>query len=92
MFLFHIMPLRVAWHDTMVILYSCGHKRTSDYKRTLLFGPCLTSKFSVTLWENTFGYKHTPKIRQTRIYKCCAYERKNTVVLRGNGNHHQCSS
>ena len=61
--------------------YSRGHKRTSDYKRTLLFGPCLTSKFSVTLWENTFSYKHTPKTRQTRIYKHWAYERVNMVYV-----------
>ena len=40
--------------------YSHAHKCTFDYKHTPLFGPCLTSKLSVTLWENTFGYRHTP--------------------------------
>ena len=43
------------------IPYSRAHKRTFDYKLTPLFGPCLISKFSVTLWENTFGYKRTPQ-------------------------------
>ncbi len=37
--------------------YSHGHTRTFGYKHTPLFWPCLISKFSVTLWENTFGYK-----------------------------------
>ena len=66
-----------------ILPYSRSHKRTSDYKRTPLFRPCLTSKFSVTLWENTFDYKHTPKNPQTRIYKHYAYERENTVVWNG---------
>ena len=56
-----------------ILPYSRTHKRTFVYKRTPLFGSCLTSKFSVTLWEHTFGCKHTPK-------NCCTYEREITVV------------
>ena len=53
----------------MHILYSQGHMHTLDYKRIPLFWACLRFKFSVTLWENRFGYKRTPKIAQTSIYK-----------------------
>ena len=38
------------------IPYSCGHTRTFDYKCIPLFWAYLSFKFSVMLWENTFGY------------------------------------
>ena len=57
----------VSWNALCTTIHfdipqSHGHKRISDYKATPPppFEPCLTSTFSVTLWETTFGYKHTP--------------------------------
>ncbi len=39
----------------------------------------LSFKFCVKLWENAFEYKRTPIFCSTSIYKCCVYDRENTV-------------
>ena len=74
--------LLMIWNDSIQddILYSRGHTRTFDYKHIPLFWACLNFKFSVMQWENTFGYKHTPQNCLNSIYKCCTYDRENTVI------------
>ena len=61
------------------LLYSRGHMRMFGYKRIPLFWLYLSFKFSVTLWENAFSAP--PNFGQTRIYKHCAYDHANTVMV-----------
>ena len=64
--------------SSALLLYSCGHMRTFDYRRIPLFWACLSFKFSVTIWENTFGYKRTPKLPKL-LFISAAYDRENSV-------------
>ena len=51
----HLPPVDVFWYMVFFIPYSCSDTCTPSLLRIPLFGPSLNFKFSVMLWEITFG-------------------------------------